>query len=120
MGGIPWWPFVDWAPAWPGGVPPGGRDGHSTVISLLYVYALERAAADGGRSRPAGRGGAAPKARRLSCATPCGRRPGTPRRGLFRDAPGLDLYSQQTNILAVLTDAVPAASKRALMERVLD
>jgi hypothetical protein len=31
-------------PAWPGGVPPGGRDGHSTAISLLYVYALERAA----------------------------------------------------------------------------
>ena len=45
VGPIPWWPYVDWAPEWPAGVPPQGRDGHSTMISLQFVYALERAAA---------------------------------------------------------------------------
>ena len=44
VGSISWWPFVDWAQAWGRGVPPGGVEGHSTVISLQFVYALERAA----------------------------------------------------------------------------
>jgi hypothetical protein len=38
---------------------------------------------------------------------------------LFRDASGVEAYSQQTNVLAVLTGAVPRAEQRALMERVL-
>ena len=44
VGPVPWWPYVDWAPEWPVGIPPGGRDGHSTMISLQFVYALDRAA----------------------------------------------------------------------------
>jgi hypothetical protein len=40
-------------------------------------------------------------------------------RGLFRDAPDTSAYSQQTNVLAILVDAVPAAAQKALMERVL-
>ena len=39
---LPWWPFVDWA--WSGGRPPGANDGHSAMITLQYVYALQRAA----------------------------------------------------------------------------
>jgi hypothetical protein len=38
---------------------------------------------------------------------------------LFRDALDTSAYSQQTNVLAVLVDAVPIAAQRALMERVL-
>jgi len=38
---------------------------------------------------------------------------------LFRDALGSNAYSQQTNVLAILADAVPAAEQKALMERVL-
>ena len=45
LGPITWWPYVDWTPEWPLGVPPQGRDGHSTMIALQYVYALDRAAA---------------------------------------------------------------------------
>jgi alpha-L-rhamnosidase len=40
-------------------------------------------------------------------------------RGLFRDAPDTSTYSQQTNVLAVLTDAVPIADQARLMEKVL-
>ena len=42
-----------------------------------------------------------------------------PARGLFLDSPEAKLFSQQTNTMAVLVDAVPAAEQRALMERVL-
>jgi alpha-L-rhamnosidase len=38
---------------------------------------------------------------------------------LFRDAPDTTAYSQQTNVLAILADAVPASAQKALMERVL-
>jgi len=40
-------------------------------------------------------------------------------RGLFRDAPDTSAYSQQTNVLAILADAVPIAERRKLMERIL-
>jgi hypothetical protein len=40
-------------------------------------------------------------------------------RGLFRDALDTSAYSQQTNVLAILTDAAPASEQRALMQRVL-
>lgn len=119
LGGIPWWPYVDWVPAWPGGVPPGGRDGHSTVISLQYVYALERAAEledalglpdEAVRDRE--RAAAVREAVRAR-AWDAGRE-------LFRDTPGEALYSQQTNIMAVLVGAVPASEQRAVMQRVLD
>ena len=43
LGRVSWWPYVDWAEGWERGVPPGGAEGHSTVISLQFVYALERA-----------------------------------------------------------------------------
>jgi hypothetical protein len=42
-----------------------------------------------------------------------------PVRRLFRDSPDTVSFSQQTNVLAILTDALPAAEQRALMQRVL-
>jgi alpha-L-rhamnosidase len=118
LGPITWWPYVDWAPEWPGGVPPQGRDGHSTLITLQYVYALERAAeledalgmpVEAAHDRElAGSLRAAVRARAWDAE-----------RGLFRDAPDEAVFSQQTNIMAVLVDAVPEAKARAVMERVL-
>jgi hypothetical protein len=118
LGPIPWWPYVDWAREWGRGVPPGGVEGHSTVISLLFVYALERAgdleealglpALAGHYRSLAGKVRDAVRARTWDAA-----------RGLFRDAPTGSTFSQQANVMAVLTDAVPAAEQAALMERVL-
>ena len=117
---MPWWTFVDWATEWPVGRPPGGRDGHSdddhacsssTPCSARPSWRRPSACrAEAARyrapRREAARGGA-------------GEGLG-PDRGLFRDAPEAKLYSQQTNVMAILVDAVPAAEQRALMERVLD
>jgi hypothetical protein len=118
LGGIPWWPYVDWVPTWTLGVPPGGKDGNSTLITLQYAYALERAAQledalgladESARNR--GRAQAVRDAVR-SRAWDAGK-------GLFSDTPGGSLYSQQTNIMAVLADVVPASEQRPVMERVL-
>ncbi|MBV9879246.1 MAG: hypothetical protein JO180_02070, partial [Gemmatirosa sp.] len=42
-----------------------------------------------------------------------------PTRGLFADSPDTASFSQQTNVMAVLAGAVPAAERRGVMERVL-
>ena len=108
LGSISWWPFVDWAPAWERGVPPGGVEGHSTVISLQFVYALERAAeletgARRARARPTTTG-ASPR----RCATRCAAAPGTRAGGCSGTRRRGSTYSQQANVMAVLTDAVAA------------
>ncbi|HEX6626681.1 MAG TPA: alpha-L-rhamnosidase C-terminal domain-containing protein [Gemmatimonadaceae bacterium] len=118
LGPMPYWNYVDWTPRWDRGVPPGADDGHSTAISLLYVYALQRAAEleEGSGKREAG---SDYRGRAQAIRAAVGARAWDPVRGLFRDAPGTNAYSQQTNVLAILTDAVPAAAQRAVMERVL-
>jgi alpha-L-rhamnosidase len=119
LGPIPWWPYVDWAPEWTGGIPPGGREGHSTVISLQFVYALDRAAE---LEDALGQASEAARDRRLaeSLRAATRARSWDAGRSLFRDVPDDSTrYSQQTNIMAVLVDAVPATEQRALMERLL-
>jgi hypothetical protein len=119
LGAMPYWNYVDWTPRWDRGVPPQADTGHSTTISLLYVYALERAAelAEAGSG---GREGGSDYRRRASVVRAAVRAGAwDPARGLFRDAPGINAYSQQTNVLAVLADAVPTAQQRSVMEKVL-
>jgi hypothetical protein len=118
LGAMPYWNYVDWTPRWRGGVPPGADDGHSVTITLLYLYALQRAAEleDGVGVRGAG---AAYRARADSVRAAVRAKAWDPARRLFRDAPDTAAYSQQTNVLAVLTDAVPVAEQHRVMERVL-
>ncbi len=118
LGPMPYWNYVDWAREWDEGVPPGARDGHSATITLLYAYALERAAeleADVGV--PATAAEYRRRARTLIAATRARAWDGA--RGLFRDASEAQAYSQQTNVLALLAGAVPAPEQRAVMARVL-
>jgi hypothetical protein len=118
LGGMSWWPFVDWAKEWNRGVPPGGAEGHSTVISLQFVYALDRAAE---LEQALGISALADHYRSLAGKVRNGVRRGSwdSARGLFRDTPTAETYSQQANVMAVLTDAVAPAEQVALMQRVL-
>ena len=118
LGPMPYWNYVDWTKPWDRGVPPGADDGHSTTISLLYVYALQRAAEleEGVGMRGAG---ADYRARAEAVRAAVRARAWDSARGLFRDAPDISAYSQQTNVLAVLANAVSSAEQRGLMERVL-
>ena len=118
VGPLSWWPYVDWAREWERGVPPGGTNGHSTVISLLFVYALERGAE---LEEGLGMSGIAEHYRALAgkVRDAVRNRSWNAARGLFRDTPEGDTYSQQANVMAVLTGAVAPAEQAALMERVL-
>jgi hypothetical protein len=119
LGPMPYWNFVDWAPPqWRGGVPPGADDGHSTTISLLYAYALDRAAALEDSLGVRGMG-AAYRARADALRRAARARAWNARRGLLADSPDSAVFSQQTNALGVLTNAIPAAEQRRVMERVL-
>jgi hypothetical protein len=115
---MPYWNYVDWTPRWDRGVPPRADNGHSTTISLLYAYALERAAEIEERSGTR-EAGSDYRARAKAVLAAVRARAWDSARGLFRDAPDTSAYSQQTNVLAILADAVPAAAQKALMERVL-
>lgn len=119
LGPMPYWNYIDWARGWDSGVPPGALDGHSTTITLLYAYALERAAA---LETDVGIGGLAAEYRRRASAAVAAARVHAwdAKRGLFRDSPERRAFSQQTNILAVLSEALPRAEQRAVMQRVLD
>ncbi len=118
LGPLPWWNFVDWAEAWPRGVPPAGEDGASAPLDLQLLLAyrwaadLERAlgSADlaGNDAREADRLARAVHARYWSAA-----------RGLYADTPALANFSQQTNVLAALAGLDTPEIARAVMERVL-
>jgi hypothetical protein len=118
VGPIPWWPFVDWARQWPRGVPPGGAEGRSAVISLQLVYALQRAAE---LEAALGVGALADHYRAMAAKVQVAVRTAAwdASRGMFRDTPTATTYSQQTNVMAVLTDTIAPAEQKALMEKVL-
>ena len=124
LGPMPYWNFLDWAPQWNRGVAPGADDGHSSAISLLYAYALRRAAAlEDGVGTPGA--GDAYRARADAIVHATRTRTWDGMRGLFRDrievpAGSTATFSQQANVLGVLVGAVPITQQRAVMRRVLD
>jgi hypothetical protein len=118
LGPMPHWNYVDWTPRWGRGVPPGADAGHSTTIGLLYVYALQRAAELEELVGMRG-AGADYRARAAAVLAAIRARAWDPARRLFRDAPDTSAYSQQTNVLAILTGAALPRERRGIMERVL-
>jgi len=118
LGVMPWWNFGDWTKDFDFGVPPQDADGGSALLSLTYAAALRDAAdleahlgnaglADGYRQRAAS---IAAAVIRLCWDEP---------RGLVADTPSRAHFSEQTNALAVLTDAVPRQGQAAVMRAVL-
>jgi hypothetical protein len=85
---------------------------------LQFVYALERAA---DLEEALGIPGLADHYRGLARTVrdAVHRRSWDAARGLFRDTPDGHTFSQQANVMAVLTDAVAPADQGALMDRVL-
>lgn len=122
LGRVEWWNFVDWS--WPwidaeriGGVPDGSFTGGSSILSLQYVYALQRAAqlfAAFGRAEEAKN--YVETAQKLAAGTY--RRCWDDARGLLADTPAKNAFSQHANIMAVLTDALPAGRQAALLQKI--
>ena len=118
VGPLEWWPFVDWATGWRLGVPPGGEEGRSTIITLQYVYALQRAA---DLEQTLGLASEADRYRRqaYTMIAAVRRLAWDSERVLFRDVPGRQVYSQHANTMAVLVGAAPPEQQSVLMETIL-
>jgi hypothetical protein len=121
LGPMPWWNFADWAytrAPFRRGVPPGADDGNSALITLQLAYALGMAAdlahafdEPGDAARYRALASSLTAAVRRCCWDAA--------RGEFADSPARDVFSQHTNVMAVLAGAVPPGERGALMRRVL-
>jgi hypothetical protein len=113
LAALPWWNFVDWARAWPRGVPPG-----SAPLELQLLIAQDEAAdLEEAVGAPARAAELRDAARRLRATIQA--RYWDAGRGLYADTPARDRFSQHTSVLAVLAGLVEGARARAVLDRVL-
>jgi hypothetical protein len=125
LGSMDWWNFVDWSfgpwnAAKPtGGVPKGGMKGGSSIITLLYAYALQKAAdlfdafdediqSQQYRQRA--------KTLVKSVYTLCWSK----RRQLLADTLEKETFSQHANIMGILTGMFGRRQEKAVMAKVLN
>ncbi len=119
LGPLEWWNDVDWSPGFPNGVPPGIDDGNSTLFSLEYAIALQKAAEIShytGNTEQAEtyteRSKKTIEAVKKLCYDPS--------RQLFAETPDFHDYSQHSNILAILSGAVDGEDARILMKKIVE
>ena len=115
---LPYWYFLDWVKDWPLGVPPESEKSGSAAISLHLANALDDAAR---LMRAHGREYNAPRYEALSktIKEAVYRHCWKASRGLLADAAGLEKFSQHTNIMGILTDAIPAEKQARVFEKIL-
>lgn len=118
LGRLDWWDFVDWTHGFSDGVPPQEVNGQSSVLSLEFADGLHNAAdleqALGSKALAVHDRALAARIARAVYAH-CW----DSARGLLADTPARKHFSQHANILGVLTDAIPAARQKAVLEKVL-
>ncbi len=118
LGPLEWFNFTDWTPGFQVGAPAGVDTGSSALITLNYVYALKRAEI---LMEHFGQKEEAARYRKLyiKLGKAVKRECYDSQKGLFSDTPEKNVFSQHTNIFAILCDLVPASSKQSLMTRIL-
>ncbi|WP_308635166.1 alpha-L-rhamnosidase-related protein [Paenibacillus silvisoli] len=115
-----YWSFVDWTVAWQdnAGAPHAARKGPLTVYSLMYADALVKSAEMfewTGRKEM----GTEYRERAASVRDAVRERCWSDERGMFRDGPAVEDYSQHAQVWAVLTGTVQGGEAKALTERIL-
>ncbi|MGA2272413.1 MAG: alpha-L-rhamnosidase C-terminal domain-containing protein [Bryobacteraceae bacterium] len=113
---LPWWSFVDWVSS--GEIPSYDADGESCTTTLEYLGALGDAA---GMERALGNGQLADRytARAGHVRQAIYEKCWDAGREMLADNPARTIFSQQTNTLGVLYDAVPRSGQPKLMRRML-
>jgi alpha-L-rhamnosidase len=114
LGPVEWWDFVDWtySKGWDNGNPPAAHSGGSAILSLQFVYTLEKAAEvfEAFKMNDIANEykGLAIKIKTAVYAT-CF----DAKKGLIADSPEKLTFSQHANVLAILTQAFPETSDMA-------
>ncbi len=114
-----WWNFTDWAEGFSNGIPEGADDGYSASIALQFVKTLQYASimfAELGYPVQAVKYSTLEKNIRKSVFENCY----VVEKGMFAETPEKNSFSQHTNIMAILTDAIPLKEQKALMQKILD
>ena len=114
-----WWNFTDWSPGFHNGIPDGADDGYSASVALQFVNTLQLASdmfAELGYTEEATKYKALEKKIRASVYKNCY----VAQKGLFAETPNKQHFSQHTNIMAILTDAIPKNEQKAMMQKILD
>lgn len=119
LGPMKWWNFTDWNNAFPNGVPDGATDGNSSVVTSQYVYTLKQAAqlfdyfnnkTDAAHYRElAGKLAAGTYAACFDQA-----------KMEMANTPEKKTFSQHAGIMGVLSESVPAAQAKQVMQKVLN
>lgn len=117
LGKTGYWNFVDWSFN-PKGIPSGGIDGNSSILSLQYVYTLQQAASIFSQFHQQQKADyyqhLASKIKEAvykSCYDT--------NKNLLADSPDKKVFSQHANIWGILTDCIPLKDQKAVMLKVM-
>jgi len=126
LGAVPYWNFVDWTVEWPwdnnlriGGVPSGGMDGNSAILTLQLAYTLKEAAslmdfyADNIRASEY-RKWAKQLNQEVMNQAWCNHR------NLIADTPEKTIFSQHANIMGILSGALDSDQAKDVMKKILE
>jgi alpha-L-rhamnosidase len=122
LGPVEWWDFVDWvnSKGWDNGNPPAAHSGNSSILSLQFVYTLEKAVevfeayqmndlADDYTNLA----GKIKNAVFENCYDS--------NKGLIADSPEKITFSQHVNVLAILTNTFPESmDKSKIINKILN
>lgn len=114
-----WWNFTDWSTGFHNGIPDGADDGYSASIALQFVKTLQLASemfADLGYTEEASKYKTLEERILKSVYKNCY----VPQKGLFAETPNKQKFSQHTNIMAILTNAIPKEEQQEMMRKILD
>jgi alpha-L-rhamnosidase len=119
VGDTQWKYFIDWyTEGKKGGMPPNSADGNSAVVTLHYVYTLQRAAEIFnylGKKEEAAKYTARANEIKTKVYALCF----DEKKSVFAEHPEKDFYDQRANIMAVLTDAMPENKQKELISRLV-
>ncbi len=114
-----WWNFTDWSSSFHNGIPDGADDGYSASIALQLVYALQNAVSifnDLGLEYEAKQYDALQQKIIKSVLKNCY----DTQKGLIAETPDKENFSQHTNIMAILTNAISEKDQKEIMQKILD
>jgi hypothetical protein len=127
LGRVEYWNFVDWAIEWPwsiekgiGGVPAGGFiDGNSSILSMQFAYAAERASElfrYYGQTEKADKYSEIALQLKKAVYKNCW----DESRGYLSDTPSRKEFSMHAQIFAVLTNTIPEKEQKAYVQRFMN
>jgi hypothetical protein len=114
LGPVEWWDFVDWtySKGWDNGNPPAAHTGNSSILSLQYVYTLEKAA-DVFEAFKMHEMAVEYRDLADKIKTAVFEKCFDSNKGLIADSPEKNTFSQHANILAILTNTFPKTTDKA-------